>query len=269
MKTDLVTHPVTKDSLIAELRKLGVSGNQIIEVHCRLSSCDYGIGGASTVVDALLEIAEDGGTILMPTHVAGNSEPSGWSKPAVTPSLYQEMRAALPAFDPKSSYIYGMGAVAENFRQRPGVIISSHPNVSYAAWGRYAKLLCNRQSLHFPLSEESPCARLYELKGSVLLLGSDFDTCTCMHLAEYRSDCRPICISAAKIKNEDGDEWKKYLDLKINNEAFMKIKKKMQEKKMIKESELGGCHIQFFSAAKAVDEATKYFEKTVVYDLYR
>ena len=162
-----------------------------------------------------------------------------------------------------------MGEVAENFRHREGVITSSHPAVSYAAWGRYARLLCNRQSMHFPLAEESPCARLYELKGYVLLLGTGFDTCTCMHLAEYRCDCRPIVISGASMSDGDGASWKKYLDLDIDSAVFEKVRSIMVRKKMIRETYIGGSRIQFFPAAAAIDEAVRYFDKTVVYDLYR
>ncbi len=267
MKT--VSDPVTKDMLVKALRDLGVSSNQIIEVHSSLSSFHYVVGGARTVVDALLEIAGSGGTILMPTQNCGNSEPSKWQNPPVSADLYKEVRYSIPAFDPRSEDIPHMGEVAENFRKREGVVVSSHPSVSYAAWGRYAKLLCNRQSLHFPLAEESPCARLYELKGAVLMLGTDFDTCTCMHLAEYRCDCRPVMIDGAAVKTENGTAWRKYLDLSLNADSFLKVGALMEKKKMVRETELGGCRIRYFSAAQAIDEATKYFEKTVVYDLYR
>ena len=267
MKT--VSHPVTKEILKQALKKLGVTGTQILEVHASLSSFEHVVGGARTVVDALLELSENGGTILMPTQVSGNSEPSEWTMPAVSPDLYKAVREAIPPYDARHSDMPFMSDVAENFRHREGVVISSHPSVSSAAWGRYAKLLCNRQSLHFPLSEESPCARIYELKGSVLLLGTDFDTCTCMHLAEYRCDCRPIGIEGACMKTADGTEWKKYLDLKLDSSVFPKVRRILQKKNLIHEMMLGGCHMQLFPAAAAIDEATSYLEKTVVYDLYR
>ena len=264
-----VAEPVTKQSLIEGFRKLGVTSNQIIEVHSRLSSFDYVLGGARTVVDALMEIASDGGTILMPIQSSDNTEPSGWTNPPIAASFYREARESMPAYDSYSSDIPNMGRIAENFRHREGVVVSGHPSVSYAAWGRYAKLLCNRQSLHFPLAEESPCARLYELKGNVLLLGTDFDTCTCLHLAEYRCDCRKIVIQGASVKGSDGPEWKKYLDLDTNCESFMKVKAIMAKKNMIRETTVGGGHIMYFSASNAIDEATRYYERTVVYDLYR
>lgn len=264
-----ITDPITKDMLVGGLRKLGVSSNQIIEVHSSLSSFEYVIGGARTVVDALLEVAGENGTILMPAQTMDNSEPSEWSDPAVPPELYKDMRDSIPPYDPSNSDVPWMGEVVNNFRHRDGVVISNHPSVSYAAWGRYAKLLCNHQSLHFPLADESPTARLYELKGNVLLLGVDFDVCTCMHLAEYRCDARPIQIQGASILSENGKEWKKYLDLDIDSSEFINVRKIMQRKNMIKSTTLGGCKIMYFSASGAIDEATSYLEKTQVYELYR
>ena len=49
----------------------------------------------------------------------------------------------------------------------------------------------------------------------------------------------------------------------------MKVKAIMQKKNMIRQTVLGGGTIQFFSASHAIDEATHYYERTVVYDLYR
>ena len=90
-----VAQPVTKDMLITALKKLGVSGSQIIEVHSKMSSFDYIVGGARTVVDALMEICGDGGTILMPTQNIDNSEPSDWQYPGIEPYLYKEIRYRL------------------------------------------------------------------------------------------------------------------------------------------------------------------------------
>ena len=268
-KKELVQNPVTKDQLKTALVKLGVKKGQIIEVHTKLSSFDWIIGGAETIVDALMELEGEGGTILMPVQSSGNSEPSDWVNPPVAPELYKTIRSAMPPFSPEHSDIRGMGEVVENFRHREDVVISNHPNCAYAAWGRYARLLCNRQSMHFALAEESPTARLYELKGYVLLLGADFDSTTCMHLAEYCTDCRPIKIMGACVNEGKGPEWKKYLDLYIDSSVFPKICNQMARKNMIREIMLGGSRLQFFSATAAIDEATSYFEKTSVYELYR
>ena len=267
---EMVKDPVTKELLKEALTSLGVNNKMIIEVHSRLSAFNYMIGGARTIVDVLMELTDNGGTLLMPTQVRDNSEPSDWSDPPVSPAVYKAVRSAIPPYNPVTSDIPNMGEVVKNFRSREGVVISNHPCVSYAAWGRYAKLLCNRQSIHFPLSEESPTARLYEMKGNVLLLGADFDTVTCMHLAEYRCDCRPVQINGVSIETKEGErKWQKYLDLELDSSAFMKVRSIMAKKNMIRETMLGGCRIQFFSASAAIDEATRFLEKSTVYDLYR
>ena len=261
---------VTKEMLIKAFRSMGVSTNAVIEVHASLSSFGFVIGGARTVVDALLETVGEGGTIMMPVQTTDNSEPSRWQAPPAMPELWKEIRREVPAYEPETSDLREMGAVAGNFCHRPGIVFSSHPALSYAALGRYAKLLCNRQSLHFPLGEESPAARLYELKGNVLLLGVGFDKCTCMHLAEYRAEARPIEVDGASTRTAgDGREWKKYLNLELKAEDFENVRAAMIKKSMIRTATLSGCEMQYFPAAGAIDEAVRYFQKTAIYDLYR
>lgn len=267
---EVIRQVVTKETLVQTLRDLGVTSDMILEVHSSLSSLGFVVGGARTVVDALMETVGPNGTIMMASQVGTNSEPSAWKNPPVSPDLYRQVRDELPPYDPKFSDLYEMGAVAENFRQRPGVVFSGHPSVSYAAWGRHAQSLCNHQSVHFPLAEESPSARLYELRGYVLLIGVDLDKCTCMHLAEYRTESRPICIEGAAFLNRSGERiWKKYLNFDLDSSEFVNVRPQLLKKNMLRETTLGDCTISLVSAVNAVDEATKYFKKTSVYDLYR
>ena len=176
----------------------------------------------------------------------------------------------MPASDPELSDLGENSEIIETFRKVEGVVYSGHPSYAFAAWGKYSKVLCNRQSTHFPMADESPIARLYELKGNVLLLGCDFKDCTCMHLAEYHSEARPIVIKGASALNRDGDiQWKQYLDLDLDDTVFEKVGEIMRKKGMIQETSLNTCHIQLFSAINAVDETSKYFDKTIVFDLYR
>jgi aminoglycoside 3-N-acetyltransferase len=261
--------PLTKDSLEKQLAdKLGVKEGQIIEVHADLNAFDYVVGGARTVVDALLELASRNGTILMATETQENSEPSEWHHD-IEPYMYQQVREAIPPYDSRTSDLSDHSAVTENFRHRPGVITTSHPQVSYAAWGRYAKLLCNHQSLNYPLAEESPAARIYELKGAALLMGCDFDQLTSLHLAEYRTDDRPIRINGACVSTAGGPMWKSYLDLHLDGKDFLAVKAAMIKKNMIRQAVIGGCRCMFFPIAPAIDEATVWLENNSIYELYR
>ena len=266
----VIQNIVTKDSLVKALRDLGVEENMILEVHSSLSSFGFVLGGARTVVDALIEAVGESGTILMAVQTGDNTDPSGWSKPPVDPKYWKMIREEMPPYEIGKTDLRGMGDIPDNFRHRDGVICSSHPAVSYAAYGRYAKILCNRQSLHFPLSEESPTARLYEFKGHVLMLGTDLTTCTCMHLAEYRSERKPICIHASCIRRPDGTrEWKRYLDLDLDSDDFEQVRPALEKKGLIKETMIGDCKASLFAANEAIDEAMHWFEKTSIYEFYR
>ncbi len=260
---------VTKEDLIKALKYIGVCTNMNVEVHASLSSLGYVAGGARTVVDALMEMITDGGTILMPTQTTDNTDPSSWVNPPANPSLWDTIRESMPAYNPECSDLSSMGAIVENFRHREGVVFSNHPSTSFAAWGRYARLLCNRQSIHFPLAEESPIARLYELKGYVLLIGVDFSKATCLHLGEYRTEARPIIIRNSCMMADGERVWKKYLDLDIDSSDFDRIRTELEKNDLVKETILNRCRIQLFPISIAVDESTNYFEKNTIYDLYR
>ena len=264
-----ITNCITHQELIEQLRFHGVRAGMVIEVHAALSSLGYVVGGAQAVIDALIEVVGYSGTILMSLQTGNNSEPTYWRNPPIAYDLVQKIRKNTPIFNKKDSDTLGMGAIVENFRRREGVVVSNHPRNSYVAWGKYAKLLCNRHSLHFSLSEESPTARLTELKGYVLLLGCDYDCCTVMHLAEYRTDCRPILVQGSSVEIEGKQVWKKHLDMDINSVDFLKIGKRMETKNKVQQFLLGIAPCKLFRSDIAVEEAVHYFEKEGILTYYK
>ena len=263
-----ISQLISRNDILEHLKELGVHSGMILEVHASLSSFGYVCGGAQALVDALIEAVGYSGTILMTMHNSENSEPSSWSSPALERHLYKSVREQMPAFNKKETDALSMGAVVDNFRRREGVVISNHPNCASVAWGKYAKLLCNRQSYHFPLSEESPNARMYELKGSVLLMGTDYRACTSMVLSQYRSDICPVILRGAAVEIDGKRVWKKYLDLDVNNEDFNKIGKILEEKGFVQKAKLGNADLRLFKADAAINEATRYFTKDHAYSRY-
>ncbi len=270
MKTPVkaISQLITKKEIVDQLRELGVNPGMILEVHAALSSFGYVCGGAQAVVDALIEAVGYSGTILMAMQCSENSEPTRWENPPAERHLMKQIRENTPAFHRKESEMRNMGVIAENLRRRDGVMISQHPNCAYIAWGKYAKLLCNRHSLHFSLSEESPTARLYELKGSVLLMGVDYTCCTVLHLAEYRSEIRPVMMQGAAVEMEGRRMWKKYLDLDVDSSEFSKIGRRLEEKGFVRKGKAGMAELRLFKADSAVDEAVRYFTREHRYSRY-
>lgn len=268
--TDMRETFITKESLKQAMEQCGVRPGMILEAHCSLSSLPFVIGGARTIVDALMEEEKDGGTVVMCTGVPMNSDPSTWNNPPIPASNWNQIREAMPAYDPEKTDLPADHEVEDNFRHREGIVCSSHPSCSYTAWGRYAKLLCNRQSVHFPLAEESPAARLYEMKGYFLLIGCDLSASMTMCLSRYRTESEPVCIHSA-CTNEDGKaEWKKYLDLEnMDAKAYQEVEKILVRKELVKSAALGDSIIQLMPIHAAVDEMTAYLASHSVYDLYR
>jgi aminoglycoside 3-N-acetyltransferase len=213
--------PVTVASMASDLRDIGVEAGQTILVHGSLSSLGWVCGGAPAVVDALQQVVTESGTIVMPTHSPGNMEPSEMEHPPVPESWYKTIRKQMPPYRPAVTPTQGMGAIAECFRSCPGVSRSDHPQHSFAAWGADASFVTEGHSLSYSLGEESPLARVYDLDGDVLYLGTTHASSTSIHLAEYRADLdidTRACGSAMLVDGER--EWVNWEDIDFDDEDF-------------------------------------------------
>lgn len=217
--------PATVESLVTDLRAIGVEAGQVLLVHSSLSALGWVAGGAQAVVMALMEVLTDAGTLVMPTHSTGNSDPLNWENPPVPPTWHDTIRAHMPAFDRKLTPTRGMGIIAELFRHAPDVRRSDHPAMSFAGWGRYAHAITADHRLNSGLGEDSPLARVYDLEGKVLLLGVGHDRNTSLHLSEYRAEWpgRKVIKYGSAIRVGNQRQWVSYEDLEVNSEDFAEI----------------------------------------------
>jgi len=200
--------PRTRESLAHDLRELGVTAGMILEVHSSLSSLGWVCGGPVAVVQALLDVVTPTGTLVMPTHSGDYTDPTLWSNPPVPASWIPILQAQMPAFDPLRTPGKFMGQIVETFRTWPGTLRSSHPSVSFAAWGQHAQVITQYHSLDYGLGEDSPLSQIYALDGYVLLLGVGYDRCTSLHLAEYRVPHRQIETNSSPILEHGQRIWK-------------------------------------------------------------
>ena len=177
--------PCTVPSIAADLRQLGLGAGRTVMVHSSLSSIGYVLGGAPTVVRALIDVLGPGGTLVMPAFSPEVSDPATWSDRLFGDDALELARAHVPAFDAAVTPT-SMGSIAETFRNWPGVVRSTHPQVSIAARGPLAERIAFPHELAWGQGAGSPFERLYELDADLLLLGVGFNRATLLHFAESR-----------------------------------------------------------------------------------
>lgn len=256
--TTPIDKALSREDLVQIFQKTGVKAGMTLEVHSSLSACGYIIGGAETVVDALLEAVGYEGTLVMPLQASWNSDPSEWENPPADPKLWEKIRRNIPPFDPLNSETPYMGAVVNNFRRRQGVYFTRHPTCAFAAYGKYAKLICSRQNLHYSLGENSPLRQLYDLRAHVLLIGCGYQNCTAMHLGEYQSHCGTTRICSGALDRGYGREWASWLDLDLHPEIFPDVGKQLESAGKVHAGKIGKAPLRLFRMTDAVNQTRRY-----------
>lgn len=84
--------PVTVDSLQADFTALGVESRMVLLDHSSLSAMGWVNGGAVAVIIALQHVLGSTGTLVMPAHSMGLTDPSGWENPPVPQSWWHSIR---------------------------------------------------------------------------------------------------------------------------------------------------------------------------------
>ena len=110
---------VIKEDIVKELKQIGLKRGDAVMVHTSLKSMGYICGGAQTVIEALLEVVGEDGTIMMPTQSWRNLDPEEGVHWEADKNDWQLIRDNWPAYDKNITPTNTMGAVAAMFRQWP------------------------------------------------------------------------------------------------------------------------------------------------------
>lgn len=215
--------PWTRKDVTGMARELGVKPSDTVIAHVRMSSMGWVCGSAQAVVEGLMDMVSECGTLVMPAHSGANSDPAKWCNPPVPEEWWEPIRENTPAFIPSVTPTRGMGVVAELFRACPGVLRSDHPSGSFTAYGRYASYVTSDHKLDFAFGDGSPLAKLYELDGKVLLIGVSYGNNTSMHLGEYRSGVLASERQGAAVMCAGGRKWVWYDEIEGDSDGFDNI----------------------------------------------
>lgn len=173
---------ITEPQIEREMSQLGIRREGSLFVHSSIKAVGSGVDPAQ-LITALRTAVGDDGTLLFPTFTAREET---CFDPGRTPSV--------------------MGAVAETFRQLPGVIRSCHPRHPVAAQGPLAhQLLAGHESAPGPCGIGTPFEKHARGGGQILLLGVDLDTLTLLHTAEALLDLPYLSEVKGTYQDKNGD----------------------------------------------------------------
>lgn len=247
--------PITGERLRLDLVQLGIIPGERLLVHSSLSALGYIVGGAQTVVEALMDVVTDEGLLVMPSQSPDWSDPSHWEAPPVPESWWETIRENMPVYDPSLTPVRGMGRIVEQFLRHDGVWRSSHPKLSFAAWGQGARALVEDHPLNGALSDASPLGKLYRMEARILFLGTDYATCTAFHLAEYRAGLAGMIQEGAPVLEDGVRMWKWYHDLDLNAGCFAALGEDWERIGRVKRGQVGLATARLFPMKEAVDFA--------------
>lgn len=143
----------SRDELVADFQSIGLKSGDHVAVSVSYGEMGNIEGGPSTVLNSLLEVLGEEGTLMMPTY-SYSSEPTRLSREFV--------------FDPDTSISY-TGYITELLRLHPGSVRSRHPISSIASIGKYADYLIHGHDEH--TIGLFPYFRLAKIGGKYLSIG--------------------------------------------------------------------------------------------------
>ena len=177
---------LTQDRIAADLRRLGVQPGDVLMIHSSLRSMGHVVGGAPTVVDALLEVLGPAGTLVGPSF---NYET------ALDPNFVLDL--------PNTPS--DMGAIADEIRRRAGNNRSRHLTHSLSAIGPQAETIVNADG-KTAWSSDGPLGTVFTLDGRFLLLGVTYQAFTACHVLEvaFRLHFRKLDTLRRRLRRSDG-----------------------------------------------------------------
>lgn len=259
MMQNLGRPPKTETSLRRDFAGIGVTGEMTLLVHSSLSSIGWVVGGAATVVRALLGVLGERGTLVMPAATPHCTDPATWASPRVPEAWLAEVREHLPIFDPRTTPT-ARGAICETFRTWPDTLRSNHPVESVCARGAASTTITCEHPLAFSEGRGGPFEKLYDLDCRVLLLGVGFNRCTALHFAESLVGKRRVKTLRFPLLEHGQRVWTEVPNVADDNDThFPVIGREYVSAEGVRHGTIGDARSMLFPMRGMVDFAVKYF----------
>ena len=252
--------PITKEVLIHKFSQLGIKEGDTLLVHASLSSLGYVVGGAEALYYTLREVIGNEGTIVVPSQTVEISDPASWQYPPVPQEWHDVIRDAMPAYSKELSYSKAMGAFSQFIGILPDSIRSNHPMYSFTAIGEKAIEIIGQDSFDFPFGDETPLGRLYSIGAKILMIGTDFETNTSLHLAENRLN-REVIQERSKIWTKDGEKWISFKNIELDlYDDYLEIQNRFMENHLVAHTTINEGTVSLFDMKECVDFTQHYYQ---------
>ncbi len=259
----IVRPPLSEERLRQDLAGLGLRAGMTLIVHSSLGAIGWVVGGAPTVVRALISALGDNGTLVMPAATPHCADPATWAQPQVPERWIEQIRDSLPVFDPRTTPT-SMGAIAESFRTWPGTLRSDHPLESVCARGALAREITAEHPVPFSEGPGSPFARVHEQSGWVLLLGVGFNRCTALHFAESLVETRRTTTVRFPLVHDGRRQWIEAPNVADDNDThFPIIGEQYLAAGRARRGSIGDAAAVLFPMRDLVEFACRYFESAL------
>lgn len=255
--------PKTEQSLREDLLRLGVERGTVLMVHSSLRSLGWVVGGAPTVIRALLDVLGDEGTLVMPAATPHCADPADWSGPKIPSSWLRTVRDHLPVFDSDTTPT-SMGTIPETFRRWPGTLRSPHPLESVCARGPLASQISRNHPLAFSEGPGGPFEELYDSQSQILLVGVGFNRCTALHFAETLVEKRRTMTVRFPVIEKGRRKWLEVPNVADDNGLhFPVVGESFLQTGRVKTDRIGEARSMLVPMRDLVDFAVTHFNQVL------
>lgn len=194
---------VDKTSILAALENIGVKKGDMLLVHSSLSACGHIVGGAKTIIEALIEAVGPDGNFFVPTFQRSECFLNGINK--------RWDHRPSDVNDRASESVRWVGVLPLEFmRLYPDAPRGLHISHSWAGWGgRAAEVLSHQAEDEPPFSDNSCPMVVMGEGGKILLFGSPVGHMSFVHCFETHYGLPGLGPSYYEVRLPDGSiTWK-------------------------------------------------------------
>lgn len=194
---------IGRSTILEALAEVGVKKGDTLLVHSSLSACGHIVGGAKTIIEAIIETIGPDGNFFVPTFQRSECYLNGINK--------RWDHRPSDSRDRASEAVRWVGVLPLEFmRLFPDSPRGLHISHSWAGWGPCAAEVLSHQAEDEPPFSDSSCPMIVkDMSGRILLFGSPVGHTSFVHCFETHFDLPGLGPSYYDVRLADGTiTWK-------------------------------------------------------------